>query len=129
MFAINLAVSVSFHFRTIANYIALRVFISNLKYMSFSIRRNLNHFIQFPTDSGDQYATELDRWKFCVSWIADNMQYPLGMMYVDNMWPKIAADEVNERVKFYIFFCAHTIRNNWMNCYKICCIRYTDKNL
>lgn len=78
----------------IANYIALRVFINNLKNMNFSIRKRLKLLINLPSESEEGYVTELDRWKFCVAWIADNMQYPLGMTYVKSMWPNKAAEEV-----------------------------------
>lgn len=85
--------------RVIANYIALRVFVNNLQYMNFSVRKNMKLFIKEPTENKEGYIMEFDRWKFCVSYIADNMQYPLGLMYVSSMWPENAANEV-----YYLHF-------------------------
>lgn len=88
--------------RVIANYIALRVFINNVMYMNFSVRKHLKYLVKLPPDSEEYYVTELDKWQFCVSWIADNMKYPLGMMYVSSMWPNKSTDEVNDIFKQYM---------------------------
>lgn len=61
--------------------------------MNFSIRKNLKFFIKVPYDS-EGYTTELDQWKFCISWLAENMKGPLGLMYVSHLWPEDAVKEV-----------------------------------